>query len=175
MLKCALVALVLVVSTLDASAGSNARSARKAARSKKAAKSAQAFSKVCSTVRNVSGREFLYKSEISHHISPGDVRSAGPTLICNRVCPQSWPAQLFSKSGTTLGKLGVYGRWNVTGKLRAYCGAGGAPACSNSTITRKVRARGEDGWVYLQTSRARTGKKTVCYRVRPTGRTGNPT
>jgi hypothetical protein len=157
------------------STGLSARSLRKMARGWNVARAGGNFKNVCASVRSVSGSEFLYKSDISHHISPGDARAAGPTLICNRVCPATFPANLYFSDGTLAAKLGYYGRWNLTGKPRAYCAAGGAPACSNSTIARNSRASGRDGNVYLQVSRSKTGSGTVCYRVRPLGRTGSPT
>lgn len=174
--KCArsslIIALTLSTLSVDAlAADGEARAGRKLARRQTAATSA-AFRDVCASVRNVTGREFLYKSEISHHISNGDRRASGPTLICNRVCPPRFPANLYYSNGALAARLGYYGTWHVTGKARAYCAAGGAPACSNSTLTR--RARKLDGNLYLQTSRATNGEKTVCYRVKPLGRTGNP-
>lgn len=164
-------ALVLLLATPAFADGLNARALRKLARQPKGDAKIVAFNDVCSTVRNVTGHEFLYKSEISQHISHGDRRSSGPTLICNRVCPSRFPAALYYSDGTQAARLGYYGRWNVSGKPRAYCAAGGAPACSNRTLSAGARQRGRDGFLYLQTSSTRG--RSVCYRVRPNGRTGN--
>lgn len=126
---------------------------------------------VCKTVRNVSGREFLYKSEISNHIPNNDRRATGPTFICNQVCPSGWPMSVFYSDGTLAAKLGYYGRWNVTNKPRAYCAAGGTPQCFNSRISQNSRRNGRDGKLYVRTT---SGANSVCYKVNPVGRTGNP-
>ncbi len=160
-IACALVAVDAV-----AQEGMNARSLRKMSRG--TARANGGLAAVCPKVKSVTGREFLYKSEISHHISKGDARASGPTLVCNRICPK-FPAPLYYSDGVEAARLGYYGRWNVTGKSRAYCAAGGAPACSNSTLSRNARARGRDGKLYLRIN------KTTCYRVNPVGRTGSAT
>jgi hypothetical protein len=129
------------------------------------------LSRSCKTVRSVTGREFLYKSEISDHISSTDRRATGPTFICNQVCPSGFPISVFYSDGTLAARLGYYGTWNVTGKPRAYCAAGGTPQCFNSRISRDSRRSGRDGKLYVRT---RTGSNSVCYRVNPLGRTGNP-
>jgi hypothetical protein len=126
---------------------------------------------VCKTVRNVTGREFLYKSEISNHIPSSDRRATGPTFICNQVCPSSWPLSVFYSDGTLAARLGYYGTWNVTNKPRAYCAAGGTPQCYNSRISQNSRRSGRNGSLYVRT---RSGSDSVCYKVRPIGRTGNP-
>jgi hypothetical protein len=125
----------------------------------------------CKTVRSVSGREFLYKSEISNHIPTTDRRASGPTFICNQVCPSSWPLSVFYSDGTLAAKLGYYGTWNVTNKPRAYCAAGGTAQCYNSRISRDSRRNGRNGRLYVRTT---NGTNSVCYNVSPVGRTGNP-
>jgi hypothetical protein len=125
----------------------------------------------CKTVRSVSGREFLYKSEISNHIPTTDRRASGPTFICNQVCPSSWPISVFYSDGTLAAKLGYYGTWNVTNKPRAYCAAGGTAQCYNSRISRDSRRNGRNGRLYVRTT---NGTNSVCYNVSPVGRTGNP-
>jgi hypothetical protein len=160
------VACTLVVGDAVAQDGMNARSLRKMSRG--TARANGGLAAVCPTVKSVTGREFLYKSEISNHISKGDARASGPTLVCNRVCPK-FPAPLYYSDGAQAARLGYYGRWKVTGKSRGYCAAGGAPACSNSTLSRNARARGRDGKLYLKVN------STTCYQVSPVGRTGSPT
>lgn len=162
------VAIVSALTAVSASAqeGMPARSLRKMARGLVGANGGLAVA--CPTVKAVTGREFLYKSEISKHITNADPRSSGPTLICNRVCPK-FPAPIYYSDGVQAARLGAYGRWKVTGKLRAYCAAGGVPACSNATLSRNARARGRDGKLYLKVD------SNTCYRVNPTGRTGSPT
>jgi hypothetical protein len=157
--------------SLDASAqeGLTMRSLRRMARGRTSpAQAAAALADVCPTVKNVTGNEFLYKSQISDHISKNDKRAAGPTFICNRLCP-SFPASIFYSDGDLATRVGLYGRWKVTGKARAYCAAGGVPACSNSTLNRNARARGRDGFLYIKIN------SSTCYRVKPLGRTGSPT
>ena len=128
------------------------------------------LSNVCGTIRQVTGREFLWKSEISNHINPGDPRATGPTFICNQICPK-FPMAFYYSDGTLAGLVGYYGTWNVTGKARAYCAAGGAPQCFINQIYTTSRRGGRDGFVYLQTRK--TAGNTACYKVRPLGRTGN--
>jgi hypothetical protein len=125
----------------------------------------------CKTVRSVSGREFLYKSEISNHIPSNDRRASGPTFICNQVCPSSWPLSVFYSDGALAARLGYYGTWNVTNKPRAYCAAGGTAQCYNSRISRDSRRNGRNGKLYVRTT---NGSNSVCYTVNPVGRTGNP-
>lgn len=132
--------------------------------------STSTFGKLCRTVRTSVGSAFLYKVEASTHINRLDPRTSGPTLICNRECPSSFPASLYYSDGNLAAKLGYYGVWNVTGKARAYCAAGGVPKCSNREIQNSSRARGRDGNVYL-----RMGSSGVCYRIDPRqARTGTP-
>jgi hypothetical protein len=158
----------------DQSVVATTRAERKLARSRRGGSKIRSFRQVCAQVKNVTGSEFLYKSEISSHIPRGDARAAGPTLICNRMCPKRFPASLFYSDGSLAAKVGYYGRWNVTGKTRAYCAAGGAPACNVRALASDARRRGRDGSLYLQMSRSTEGKGTLCYRVRPLGRTGSP-
>jgi hypothetical protein len=160
----AVMAIALVAVDASAQEGLSARSLRKMSRG--TARAGGGFAAVCPRVKAVTN-EFLYKSTISRHISPGDVRASGPTLICNRACPR-FPASVLYSDGSQAARLGYYGRWNVTGKARAYCGAGGVPACSNSALARNARARGRDGKLYVKDG-------STCYRVNPVGRTGTPT
>jgi hypothetical protein len=149
----------------------NTRTLNKASRAKDPVASVMGLSDVCGTVKNVTGREFLWKSEISNHINPGDPRATGPTFICNQVCPKAWPIPFYYSDGVEAGTVGYYGRWNVTNKPRAYCAAGGAPQCFINTIARNSRSRGRNGSLYVRISgKGRTG---VCYKVAPLGRTGN--
>ncbi len=160
----AVVSLAFAGVNASAQEGLGERSLRKMARGTAGARGG--FRAVCPQVKGVSN-EFLYKSTISHHISSGDARASGPTLICNRLCP-SFPASVLYSDGSQATRLGYYGRWNVSGKARAYCGAGGVPVCSNSTLARNARARGRDGKLYVKIG-------STCYRVNPVGRTGTPT
>ena len=167
--------LVLSVITFAASSsqaqdGLSTRSLQKLSRAGDPTASIQNFGTVCKTVREVTGREFLWKSEISNHINPGDPRATGPTFICNQLCPL-FPMSFYYSDGSLAGAVGYYGKWNVSGKSRAYCAAGGTPQCFINQINTTSRRGGRDGYVYLQTSR-KTGA-TVCYKVRPLGRTGN--
>lgn len=164
---CFLVALALV--TLNSGI---------AAAQRKTSSKTHPLYQVCSKVLKVTGPEFLYKSEISHHIPGADARASGPTFICNRLCPSSFPASIYYSDGTEAAKLGYYGTWSRshggTGRPRAYCAAGGASACSNSTMALRSRQRGvngkrRDGKLYVSMGRGRP-----CYQVNPLGRTGRP-
>ena len=148
------------------------RSLQKMARNGDPTASVEAFEDRCATVKEVTGKEFLWKSQISHHITSGDPRATGPTFICNRLCPK-FPMAFYYSDGTKAGEVGYYGPWNVTGKARAYCAAGGAPQCFINQIATDSRRRGRDGFVYLQTSGAVKAARTVCYKVRPLSRTGD--
>ena len=170
---CSIIALSLaVIASGEAAAqeGLSTRSLQKMGRDGDPTASVQGLGDVCATVRQVTGREFLWKSEISHHINPGDPRATGPTFICNQICP-TFPMSFYYSDGTLAGVVGYYGKWNVSGKARAYCAAGGAPQCFISQINTNARRRGRDGYVYLQTGKTRNN--TVCYKVRPLSRTGN--
>lgn len=169
---CSIIALSLFAAGESvAQDGLSNRSLQKMSRAGDPTASIQGLSDVCGTIRQVTGREFLWKSTISDHINQGDPRASGPTFICNQICP-SFPMSFFYSDGTLAGLVGYYGKWNVSGKSRGYCAAGGAPRCFISQINTNSRRSGRDGYVYLQTNK-RTGNK-VCYKVRPLGRTGNP-
>jgi hypothetical protein len=148
----AVMAFALVAVDVSAQEGLSERSLRKMSRG--TARAGGGLKAVCRNIRGVSN-EFLYKSQISNHISAGDPRA-------------SFPASVLYSDGSLATRVGYYGRWNVTGKARAYCGAGGVPVCSNATLARNSRARGRDGKLYVKIG-------STCYRVNPVGRTGTPT
>lgn len=170
--RCAFIALTAACLTFGAAEGlaephnPSVRSLNKMARNGDPLASMLALANVCPTVKTVTGSEFLWKSEISQHIPSSDRRSSGPTFICNRVCPTTWPLNVYYSDGTRAARLGYYGTYAKTGKARAYCAAGGAPVCSVQRIASDANAAGRDGFVYVQTSAG------TCYRVRPLGRTG---
>lgn len=144
------------------------RSLNKMARTGDPLVSMLALADVCPSVKSVTGSEFLWKSQISHHIPSSDRRASGPTFICNKVCPSTWPLNVYYSDGTRAARLGYYGTYAATGKPRAYCGTKGAPVCSVRKITSDSNTAGRDGFVYLKTS------SDTCYRVKPLGRTGRP-
>ena len=138
-------------------------------------KAPSSLSKVCSSVQPL-GSRFLYKAEISPHIPSGDARASGPTLVCNSDCPK-FPAEVYYSDGSLAHKLGYYGRWDVTGKARAYCAAGGAPKCFTSQIARNSRARTRsgrrNGRLYVKMTTASPGR---CVEImNPAGRNGSAT
>lgn len=169
-----ILALVVTWSSLGALVASGApsnpsvRSLNKMARKGDPLVSMLALADVCPTVKTVTGSEFLWKSEISNHISPTDRRATGPTFICNKVCPKKWPLNVYYSDGIRAARLGYFGTYRVTGKARAYCATKGAPACSIKTISTDSKGAGRDGYVYLKTS------DDTCYQVKPLGRTGRP-
>jgi hypothetical protein len=144
------------------------RSLNKMARRGEPSVSMQSLAAVCPSVKKVTGSEFLWKSEISKHISTRDPRAAGPTFICNRLCPKKWPMNFYYSDGDKAGAVGYYGIYRGTGKSRAYCAAGGTPRCSIRQISANSRKAGRDGKLYLKLS------NSVCYQVNPVGRTGRP-
>ena len=160
--------LLGIVSASAEPSNPSLRSLNKMARNGDPLVSMLALAEVCPTVKTVTGSEFLWKSEISNHISPTDRRAAGPTFICNKVCPKKWPLNVYYSDGVRAARLGYYGTYRVTGKARAYCATKGAPACSIKTISTDSKAAGRDGFVYLKTS------DSTCYKVPPLGRTGRP-
>jgi len=143
------------------------RSLNKMSRRGEATVSMQSLAAVCPTVKTVTGREFLWKSEISNHISSKDPRASGPTFICNKVCPTTWPMNFYYSDGVKAGSVGYYGLYRVTKKPRAYCAVKGARKCFVSRIAANSRLAGRDGKLYLKTS------DTTCYKVNPVGRTGS--
>jgi len=145
----------------------SARSLNKMSRRGDAAVSMQSLASVCPTVKRVTGREFLWKSQISDHISGQDPRSTGPTFICNKLCPKTWPMNFYYSDGVKAGAVGYYGVYRVTKKPRAYCAVRGARKCFVSRIAANSKLTGRDGKVYLKIS------DTTCYQVNPVGRTGS--
>ena len=142
------------------------RTLRKAARKKV---NTSALSAVCSNTTPLSG--LLIKSEISHHINRGDPRASGYTLVCGKRCVQ-FIADFYYCDGSKAGSFGYYGRWNVTGKPRAYGAAGGAPAHSVNAIRAAARRKGCGTNLYLKTSRK---AKTSCLSWNANAsRTGSP-
>ena len=144
------------------------RALNKMARRGDPAISMQGQAAVCPTVKKVTGSEFLWKAEISDHISSQDPRASGPTFICNKVCPKKWPIKFYYSDGVKAGAVGYYGVYRATGKARAYCATKGAPKCSIRQIAANSKTAGRDGKLYLKLS------DSVCYEVSPTGRTGRP-
>ncbi|MEY4669436.1 MAG: hypothetical protein RL518_2135 [Pseudomonadota bacterium] len=144
------------------------RALNKMSRRGDAAISMQSLAAVCPTVNTVRGSEFLWKSEISNHISDQDPRTSGPTFICNKVCPKKWPMNFYYSDGVKAGRVGYYGVYRVTGKPRAYCATRGAPKCSIRQIAANSKTAGRDGKLYLKVS------DSACYQVNPLGRTGRP-
>jgi hypothetical protein len=156
-------------STVEASAepyNPSPRSLQKMARGADPLVSMFALGDVCPTVKNVTGREFLWKSQISNHIPSSDKRSTGPTFICGKICPTSFPLSFFYSDGSKAGEVGKYGIYNGNGQPRAYCGSGGTRTCSIKRIDANSKISGRDGFLYVKTS------NDTCYRVRPLGRTG---
>lgn len=164
----------LFLSATTASAENvSVRTLNKASRGDDPVASVMNLRQVCRTVKTVTSNEFLWKSQISNHINGGDPRTSGPTLVCNRLCPASFPMPFYYSDGTVAGSVGYYGRFAGNGQPRAYCAAGGAPRCYISQIAKHSTTGGRDGFVYLQFSKTGTAAKdTVCYKVRPLGRTG---
>ena len=130
--------------------------------------SSRSLSTVCPTVKQVTGSEFLWKSQISDHISSKDPRASGPTFICNKLCPSTWPMNFYYSDGEKAGAVGYYGVYRGTGKARAYCAVRGARKCFISRIAAHSKTAGRDGKLYLKLS------DSTCYQVAPVGRTGRP-
>jgi hypothetical protein len=124
---------------------------------------------VCDRIREVQPGQFLYKAEISAHINPIDYRSTGPTLVCGKICAESFPVQLFYSDGKKAARLGYYGTYAGNGKPRAYCGCCGVPRCYNDRLQSRSLQRGRDGYLYLRLKPSRR----VCWRVNVGGRTGS--
>jgi hypothetical protein len=143
------------------------RSLNKMSRRGDATVSMQSLESVCPIVKKVTGREFLWKSQISDHISNKDPRASGPTFICNKLCPKTWPMNFYYSDGVKAGAVGYYGVYRVTKKPRAYCAVKGARKCFVSRIAANSKLAGRDGKVYLKIS------DTTCYQVNPLGRSGS--
>jgi hypothetical protein len=144
----------------------SARSLNKMSRRGDPSVSMQSLAEVCPTVKKVTGREFLWKSEISDHISSKDPRAPGPTFICNKLCPKTWPMNFYYSDGVKAGSVGYYGVYRVTKRPRAYCAVGGARKCFADRIAANSKLAGRDGKLYLKLS------DSTCYQVNPLGRTG---
>lgn len=146
-------------------AGIDARTLRKANRK---GTNIASLGKVCSSTSPLSG--ILVKAEISNHISRGDARASGYTLVCGRRCT-SFPAKFYYCDGTLAGSFGYYGKWEGNGQPRAYGGAGGAPAHSVRAIQANARRKKCGSNLYLQT---RKGKSACLSWNANSGRTGSP-
>lgn len=146
----------------------SARSLNKMSRRGDPSVSMQSLAAVCPTIKKVTGSEFLWKSEISDHISSKDPRAVGPTFICNKVCPKTWPMNFYYSDGVQAGAVGYYGVYRATGKARAYCAVQGTRKCFITRIAANSKTDGRDGKLYLKLS------DSTCYQVSPLGRTGRP-
>jgi hypothetical protein len=146
--------------------GFSQRSIRKIERKAKGNPSASALSDVCKSVTPIHA---LFKSTGGGHIR-GDARESGFSIICSRSECFSFPASAYYSDGTYAFKIGYYGRWVGNGQPRAYCAAGGAPACNAKSITANARAQKRDGKVYIQKS----AKTKTCVSADPTRRNGSP-
>ena len=136
------------ISASELPAGISARSARKIARAnKKPSNSGKGLASVCKSTAPLRGA--LLKNAYPGHISRSDPRAPGFAFVCGSDCPRSFPAKAYYSDGTLAFSLGYYGRWEGNGQPRAYCGAGGAPMCSVSTVTNGSRASKRDGKVYI--------------------------
>lgn len=128
---------------------------------------------VCASRSAIASGEMLIKSEASDHIHNGDPRTTGYTVVCARVCPRNQSyAQFFYSDGTFAGAVAKYGAFRGNGKPRLYGAVGRAPQHFASEIAQKAAAIG-NGKLYLQTSRATQGSRTVCTEFNPVGRNGS--
>lgn len=166
MCLCALSLLVTEAPLQAESEGLNARSIRKLARARSGKVKTKALNTVCKKISNL--QHALMKNTAGGHISSADPRYPGISLICGSDCARSFPVNAYYSDGNLAFKLGYYGKWSGNGKPRAYCGAGGAPACYASSVKTNARRSGRDGYVYLH-----FGNKS-CRKARPGERNGSP-
>jgi hypothetical protein len=161
--------LAILADTSHADLRSSSREVRAARKEARQTTRPRSVSSVCSSSRPLSG--LLVKSQISHHISSGDPRAAGYTLVCGRSCVQ-FIADFYYCDGTKAGSFGYYGRWNGNGKARAYGAAGGAPAHSVRAIQATARKKRCGSTLYLKTQRK---AKAACLTFNAfSARTGSP-
>lgn len=127
---------------------------------------------VCAHYSPVEFPQMLIKSQASGHISGGDPRSTGYSLMCGTQCPvNTRKADIYYADGTYAASVGIYSIWGATNKPRMYGGAGAAAPHNARKIARRAKSLG-NGKLYLQVSRARTGSNTFCKEFNPTGRNG---
>lgn len=144
--------------------GMSARSVRKISRATQ--KPRAGLSSVCRSVTPLA--RALLKNAWPGHISKNDPRASGFAFVCGADCPRKFPMNMYNAAGVKLASLGMYGLWEGNGRPRAYCGAGGAPRCSVSTVVRGARANGGDGKVYLDFGNG------SCRSATPGARNGRP-
>jgi hypothetical protein len=120
----------------------------------------------CPTVKQA---RLLVKSEASNHISSGDARATGYTLVCAADCPAGFPATFLYCDGSEAGKLGYYGTFSGNGRPRAYGAAGGAKQHFVSQIARTSKKKGCGNILYLK---MRSGANGWCSPFYSVGRSG---
>ena len=146
----AVLASALIVISTDASAE---RAVRRTARAK-----TTTLADVCTKITPLGG--MLIKVTAGGHISGADARNSGYSLICGSSCA-SLPANIYHCDGSLAFRVGYYGRYAENGRPRAYCAAGGAPACYVTRVRARSKALKCNGAGYLDLD-GRLGKK--CYR-----------
>ena len=157
---------IQVVTGVEIPEGASARTVRKLIRG---AKKKSSLAKVCPSITSFGPGQGLIKSQISHHISPGDPRATGYTYVCCSQCAAAFPVTIYYSDGTQAGRFGYYGRYSANGKPRAYCGAGGVPPCSVSSIYARARGLRTGSDLYLKLN----SRQCVRFNGAPGARNGS--
>lgn len=154
----------------DYPSGLSERSVRKLERAKNKAKKGnkEKLAAVCKSITPL--KKALLKNAYPGHINRSDPRASGFAFVCGPDCPRSFPVSAYYSDGTAAFKLGYYGKWEGNGRPRAYCAAGGAPACSTSAVSSNSRKSGRDGKIYLVFDT----KAKSCRSATPGARNGSP-
>lgn len=141
------------------------------------AQSSPALQQVCATISSIGSGELLIKSEASAHMTnPLDRRTTGYTLVCGRRCPslRRTTIPFFYSNGELAGELARYlPNFSGNGRPRFYGGTGRAKQHHSTRIARKARRITSGNFLYLQMSKAETGRKTSCVQFFPSGRNGS--
>lgn len=136
---------------------------------------AQSLSNVCASIDQMDNGEMLIKSEISKHISKGDRRASGYTVVCASKCLARGRAAVpfFYSNGEVAGYVARYlPNFSGNGKRRFYGGVGAAPQHFASQIAAYADTLETGGMLYMQTSKSESGERTTCMEFNPRGRNG---
>ena len=136
---------------------------------------AQSLEAVCESIETIDAGELLIKSEISKHISKGDRRASGYTVVCGSKCLARGrvTTPFFYSNGEVAGYVARYlPNFSGNGKRRFYGGVGKAPQHFAEQIAAYADTLASGAMLYMQTSKVEGGSGTTCMEFNPRGRNG---
>ena len=157
LVACVVMAVGLLLGSVSEAAGRTVRQSKRVR--------VRTLSDVCTRTTPLNG--LLIKITAGGHISRGDARYSGYSIICASKCA-SFPATVYHCDGSTAFRMGYYGRYSENGKPRGYCAAGGAASCSVSAVRSRstaLKCRGA-GYLDLDGSRGKSCRRLNRYSNR---------